>query len=233
MTSKRSSAEKTMKILAIETATEACSAALDIDDNCIHRFQVSPRRHTELILPMIDDLLREADIQTKDLDAISFGQGPGAFTGVRIAVGVIQGLAFAHDTPVIPISSLNALAQHYADEHSRVATAIDARMQEIYWGLFKKNDLGLMLQITEEKVCPPQDISNPSKGDWFGAGSGWNTYSEELQTQFNQKLIGFNGDVFPSAKDIITLAKPAYLEGKAIPVEEAMPVYLRNKVVNK
>tara|TARA_R110002095_G_scaffold16649_2_gene19919 strand:+ start:2658 stop:3326 length:669 start_codon:yes stop_codon:yes gene_type:complete len=222
-----------MKILAIETATEACSAALDIDDSCTHRFQVSPRRHTELILPMIDDLLREADIQTKDLDAISFGQGPGAFTGVRIAVGVIQGLAFAHDTPVIPVSSLNALAQHYADEHTHVATAIDARMQEIYWGLFKKNDLGLMQKIVEEKVCSPSDVSSPSIGNWFGVGSGWNTYSEELQTQFNQNLTGFNGDVFPSAKDIIALAKPAYLEGKAIPVEEAMPVYLRNKVVNK
>ena len=106
-----------MKILAIETATEACSAALDIDDSCIHRFQISPRRHTELILPMIDELLREADIQTKDLDAIAFGQGPGAFTGVRIAVGVIQGLAFAHDTPLSSqFRSLNALAQRYADE---------------------------------------------------------------------------------------------------------------------
>jgi len=222
-----------MKILAIETATEACSAALDIDDNCTSRFQVSPRRHTELILPMIDELLREADIQTKDLDAIAFGQGPGAFTGVRIAVGVIQGLAFAHDTPVIPISTLNALAQHYADEHTHIATAIDARMQEIYWGLFKKNDLGLMQAVTEEKVCSPTDISKPSKGNWFGAGTGWSTYEEELKTQFDKMLIGFDGDVFPSAEDVIALAKPAYLEGKAIPVEDAMPVYLRNNVVNK
>lgn len=222
-----------MKILAIETSTEACSAALDVDDSCAHRFQVSPRRHTELILPMVDELLREADIQTQDLDAIAFGQGPGAFTGVRIAVGVIQGLAFAHDTPVIPISSLNALAQHYASEYTHVATAIDARMQEIYWSLFKKNDLGLMQQITEEKVCSPTNISKPSEGDWFGAGSGWNTYAEELQTQFDQNLTGFHGDVFPSAEDIMTLAKPAYLEGNAIPVEEAMPVYLRNKVANK
>jgi tRNA threonylcarbamoyladenosine biosynthesis protein TsaB len=221
-----------MKILAIETSTEACSAALDIDDSCTHRFEVAPRRHTELILPMIDELLCEADIQTSDLDAIAFGQGPGAFTGVRVAVGVIQGLAFAHDTPVIPISTLNALAQHYASEVSHVAAAIDARMQEIYWGLFKKNDLGLMQQITEEKVCSPTNISTPSEGDWFGVGTGWKTYAEELQTQFTQNLLGFNGDTLPSAKDVISLAKSAYLEGKAIPVEEAMPVYLRNKVVN-
>lgn len=220
-----------MKILAIETATEACSVALDIDDSCKHHFEVAPRRHTELILPMIDDLLNQADIQTSDLDAIAFGQGPGAFTGVRIAVGVIQGLAFAHDTPVIPVSTLNALAQHYADEYTHVATAIDARMQEIYWGLFKKNELGLMQQISEEKVCSTADIANPPKGDWFGAGTGWKTYEKELQQVFKQNLIGFNGELFPSAVDVIALAKPIYLEGKAIPVEQAMPVYLRNKVV--
>ncbi len=222
-----------MKILAIETATEACSAALDIDDCCIHRFQISSRRHTELILPMIDDLFREADIQTSDLDVIAFGQGPGAFTGVRIAIGVIQGLAFAHNIPVIPVSTLASLAQHFAKEHTYVASAIDARMQEIYWGLYKKNDFGLMQQITEEKVCSPVDISTPSEGDWFGAGSGWSTYSEQLQSKFNDNLADYKGDIFPTAEDIMELAKPAYLDGKTISVEQAMPVYLRNKIVNK
>jgi tRNA threonylcarbamoyladenosine biosynthesis protein TsaB len=221
-----------MKILAIETATEACSAALDIDDSCSHRFEISPRRHTELILPMIDELLREADIQTSDLDAIAFGQGPGAFTGVRIAIGVIQGLAFAHNIPVIPVSTLAALAQQFAKEHKYVASAIDARMQEIYWGLYKKNDFGLMEQITEERVCSPGSISTPSEGDWFGAGTGWNTYSNELQSIFNSHLVGFKGDIYPSAENIMELAKPAYLSDKTLPVEEVMPVYLRNKVVN-
>lgn len=221
-----------MKILAIETATEACSAALNIDDTCIQRFEIAPRRHTELILPMIDELLREADIQTSDLDAIAFGQGPGAFTGVRIAIGVTQGLAFAHNLPVIPVSTLAALAQQFAKEHTYVATAIDARMQEIYWGLYKKNDLGLMQQFTEEKVCSPSDIFTPSEGDWFGVGTGWNTYSEKLQSKFNRNLQGFKDDVFPTAEDIMELAKPAYLDGKTLSVEEATPVYLRNKVVN-
>ena len=221
-----------MKILAIETATEGCSAALDIDNSCIHRFQVSPRRHTELILPMVDELLREANIHMQDVDAIAFGRGPGSFTGVRIAIGIIQGLAFAHDTPVIPISSLNALAQHYADVHTHVATAIDARMQEIYWGLFKRNDQGIMQQITEEVVCSPTAISKLPEGNWFGAGTGWCTYNKELKSQFNLNLIGYFADVFPSAKDVITLAKSAYMEGNIIPVEVALPVYLRNKVVN-
>lgn len=222
-----------MKILAIETATEACSAALEINECCIQRFEVAPRQHTQLILPMIDELLREAELQISDLDAIAFGQGPGAFTGVRIAIGVIQGLAFAHDLPVIPVSTLAALAQHFAKEHDCVAAAIDARMQEIYWGLYKKNDLGLMQQIIEEEVCSPTEASLPSEGNWFGAGTGWNTYCEELKSRFSDSLIDFNGDIFPTAEDILTLAKPAYLEGKAISVEEAMPVYLRNKVANK
>ena len=220
-----------MKILAIETATEACSAALDINNECRHRFEVAPRRHTELILPMIDDLLREADIQVEQLDAIAFGQGPGAFTGVRIAIGVIQGLAFAHDIPVIPISSLAALAQHYADEHTCVASAIDARMQEIYWGMYKKNNEGLMQAITEEKVCSPTKISTPQNDEWFGAGTGWQTYSLELQASFKGTLKGFKGEVFPSAADVMELAKPAYLEGNLMAVDQVMPVYLRNKVV--
>ncbi len=221
-----------MKILAIETATEACSAALDINDQCKLRFEIAPRRHTELILPMIDDLLREADIEVKDLDAIAFGQGPGAFTGVRVAIGVAQGLAFAHDLPLIPVSTLAALAQHFANEHNYVASAIDARMQEIYWGLYKKDDSGLMLPLIKEEVCSPTDFSIPCEGDWFGAGTGWETYSEELQSRFNRKLAAINGDALPSASDIITLAKAAYSEGKAISAEAASPVYLRNKIVN-
>lgn len=221
-----------MKILAIETATEACSAALDINNEYRQRFEVAPRRHTELILPMVDDLLREADIQVEQLDAIAFGQGPGAFTGVRIAIGVIQGLAFAHDIPVIPVSTLAALAQQYVNSHTYIASAIDARMQEIYWGLFKKNKYGLMQAVTEEKVCLPTEISAPSQEEWFGVGTGWKTYANELESRFGNNLTGFQGDVFPKAGDIIELARPAYLEGKMLSVEEAMPVYLRNKVVN-
>ncbi len=220
-----------MKLLAIETATEACSAALEIDERRIQRFEIAPRKHTQLILPMIDELLLEADIQIKDLDAIAFAQAPGAFTGVRIAIAVLQRLAFAHDLPVIPISTLAALAQHVANENDRVAAAIDARMQEIYWGLYKKDDSGIMQEVTEEKVSAPVDCSVNSEECWFGVGSGWNTYSEKLQNNFKQKLIGFNGDIFPNATDIIRLAKPVLIAGKAISVEQATPTYLRNKVV--
>ncbi len=222
-----------MKILAIETATEACSAALDIDDKCIQRYEVAPRRHTQLILPMVDELLQEANIKVSQLDAIAFGQGPGAFTGIRIAIGVVQGLAFAHDLPVIPVSTLAALAQQFANEHDHVASAIDARMQEIYWALYKKDASGIMQLINEEMVCSPTDLVTVSDENWFGVGTGWKTYAEELQSKFNHNLVGFNGDVFPSALDILTLAKPAYRQNKAISVEAATPTYLRNKVANK
>jgi tRNA threonylcarbamoyladenosine biosynthesis protein TsaB len=221
-----------MKILAIETATEACSAALDINDCCIQRFEIAPRQHTQLILPMIDELLQEADIQINQLDTIAFGQGPGAFTGVRIAIGVIQGLAFAHNLPVIPISTLAALAQHFAKEQDQIASAIDARMQEIYWGLYKKDDSGLMQPIIEEEVCSPTDISIPAEGGWYGVGTGWKTYTKELQSRFSRNLVGVDSDILPTAADIITLAKAAYVEGKAISVDEARPVYLRNKIAN-
>jgi tRNA threonylcarbamoyladenosine biosynthesis protein TsaB len=222
-----------MKILAIETATEACSAALCIDDSCIERLKLAPRMHTQLILPMVDELLQEAAIEIKDLDAIAFGQGPGAFTGVRIAIGVIQGLAFAHNTPVIPVSTLAALAQHFAENNEYVATAIDARMQEVYWGLYKRDESGLMQAIIEESVCSPTEIQTHSDGEWFGAGSGWKTYPDELKSAFSSKLTGFESEVFPTAVDVLTLAKAEYLKNKVISVEEAKPVYLRNKVAVK
>ncbi|MGB1800727.1 MAG: tRNA (adenosine(37)-N6)-threonylcarbamoyltransferase complex dimerization subunit type 1 TsaB, partial [Gammaproteobacteria bacterium] len=213
-----------MKILAIETATEACSAALAIDDSQIERYEVAPRKHTQLILPMVEELMNEADIKVSDLDAIAFGQGPGAFTGVRIAMGVIQGLAFAQDTPVIPVSTLAALAQHVANDHQYVASAIDARMQEIYWGLFKKNDSGVMQAISEEVVCAAKDVDFISDEIWFGAGSGWDTYSDVLSSKFDNNLSGFDGQLFPSAVDVLALAKPAYMENKMISVEQASPV---------
>ena len=221
-----------MKILAIETATEACSAALAIDDTQIERFEIAPRKHTQLILPMVEDLIQEADIKVSDLDAIAFGQGPGAFTGVRIAMGVIQGLAFAHDTPVIPISTLAALAQHVAKDHDCVAAAIDARMQEIYWGLFKKNDSGIMEAVSEEGGCAAGNVNLIPGEIWFGAGSGWDTYSDELSSKLDSNLSGFDGKLFPSAIDVLALAKPVYLENKMISVEQASPVYLRNKVTH-
>ena len=221
-----------MKILAIETSTEACSAALNIDNSCISKHKIAPRKHTELILPMIDSLLQEADIRINSLDAIAFGCGPGAFTGVRIAVGITQGLAYPHDVPVIPVSTLAVLAQQFSKEYDYIATAIDARMKEIYWGLYKVNKCNLVENIKKEKVCSPKDISSPDNGQWLGAGTGWKIHSEEIKSKFKPKIINIKTDVYPHAKDIVQLAKPLYENGKFISADRASPIYLRNKIIN-
>ena len=142
-------------------------------------------------------------------------------------------MAFAHDLPVVPISTLAALAQQCAKENDHIASAIDARMQEIYWGLYKKDNSGIMQPINEEQVSSPSELNTVLEGNWFGAGSGWNTYPEELKSKFDGNLLGFNGEVYPAAVDILSLAKPAYLQNQAISVEAASPVYLRNKIANK
>ena len=221
-----------MKLLAIETATEACSAALLMDDTIIDRIQIAPQQHTHLILPMIDELLSEAGISISDLDAIAYGQGPGAFTGLRIATGVVQGLAFAHETPVISISSMAALAQQFSHEHSNIAVAIDARMGEVYWAEYQLNDDGIMQLIEEEKVIPPDDVNANTKYNWYGAGTGWGTYKKELSKHFTNNLIGINNECYPLAKDIAIIAKSKLVKGEVKKAQQAEPVYLRNKVVN-
>lgn len=221
-----------MKILAIETSTEACSAALEIDNSCIFRHEIAPRKHTELILPMINSLFEEANIKVNSLDAIAFGCGPGAFTGVRVAIGITQGLAYPYDIPVIPISTLAALAQQFAKEYNHIATALDARMKEIYWGLYETNEHNLVQALKKEKVCSPMNISSPTKGEWIGIGTGWKEYSSEIKSKFKCKILDIKYDVYPHAKNIIQLAKESYRNGKFIPVDRASPVYLRNKVVS-
>ena len=221
-----------MKILAIETSTEACSASLDIDDSCISRYKIAPRKHTELILPMIDSLLQEADIGVNSLDAIAFGCGPGAFTGVRIAVGVTQGLAYPHDIPVIPVSTLATLAQQFSEKYDHIAVAIDARMKEIYWGLYKVSKDNLAETIKKEKVCLPKNISSPADGDWLGVGSGWKIYAKDIESEFKCKIIDIKDDAYPHAKNVIQLAKPSYINGKFISADRASPTYLRDKIIN-
>ena len=218
-----------MKLLAIDTATEACSAALFLDGELSSRYEFAPRQHSELILPMVDALLAEAEIKLSNLDCLAFGRGPGAFTGVRIAAGVIQGLAFAVDLPVIPISTLAILAQGAVHQSDHILSAIDARMGEVYWGLFQRRQ-DVVAAVGEESVTKPEQVTASSDCQWFGIGSGWKTYAQELQQAINGNLIGHKGDAWPHARDIIPLAIRAYAAGAAVPAEQALPVYLRNRV---
>ena len=181
---------------------------------------------------MIDSLLNEANIKLNSLDAIAFGRGPGAFTGVRIAISVTQGLAYPYDIPVIPISTLATLAQQFSNKYDCIAASFDARMKEIYWGLYRKNKLNIMEAIKKEKVCLPNNISTPSSGEWFGVGSGWKLYSDEIKSKFKCKIIDFEDNAYPHAKDIIKIAIPLYSDGKVMSAELVSPVYLRDKVTS-
>lgn len=224
-----------MKLLAIETATEACSAALLIGGEMRYRYEVAPRRHTELILPMCDALIGEAGIEVSQLDAVAFGRGPGSFTGVRIAAGVAQGIAFAWDLPVVPVSTLAVLAQEASQQGrgARVLTAIDARMQEVYWGVYQRDANGLVTRVGEECVIKPQLIPPPSEGEWYGVGSGWKVYGETLQQGIGDRLVGYDGELLPKAQFIVPLAQSAYSMGLTVAAEHALPVYLRDKVAEK
>ncbi len=222
-----------MKLLALDTATEACSAALLSGDAVYERHVIAPRRHAELILPMVDGVLTEAGLGLNDLDAIAFGRGPGAFTGVRIAAGVTQGLALGAGLPVIPVSSLAALAQTALGKAAVVLPAIDARMGEVYWAAYESDQDGLVTALAGEQVASPDAVRVPSTGQIFGIGSGWGTYRERLERILDGQISGVDPDRFPLAKDMLPLAVREYNAGRCVSAEQALPVYLRDNVVQQ
>ena len=219
-----------MKLLAIDTATEACSAALYLDGEIIEKYELAPRKHAELILPMVDTLLAEAEIKLNSLDALAFGRGPGAFTGVRIAAGVIQGLAFASNLPTIGISTLAAMAQGAADESKTIISAIDARMDEIYIGLFSVGDDDTVTPFSDEQVIAAKNVTFDLPSDCFGVGSGWDSYGQILSEKAGNKLKGFDARRYPGASNISKLAAIEFSAGNILDAANALPVYLRNKV---
>jgi tRNA threonylcarbamoyladenosine biosynthesis protein TsaB len=222
-----------MKLLALDTATELCSAALWIDGQLLAREQTRPRGHGELILPMIEQLLQEAAVGLSQLDAIAFGRGPGAFTGVRLAVSVAQGLGFSAGVPLIPVSDLRALAaqvmlQRTAD---RVLVCQDARMGEVYWGCYQRGE-HLCTLIGSEAVAAPAGVGLPAS--WAGmavagTGSGFAAYGAGL-SRCAALLDPIDSLMRPRAQEIVQLAA---LDGTAaaLPPEDAQPVYLRDEVV--
>jgi len=225
-----------MKILAIDTATEACSAALYLDGDISQDYRVAPREHSHIILPMIERLLDDAAVRLGDLDALAFGRGPGSFMGVRIAAGVAQGIAFAHNLPVVPVSTLAAIAQTASIRTGAdsVLSAIDARMNEVYWAAYRRADGGSMRLDGEERVAAPQDVSAPGDHRWVGAGSGWSAYGAILLKAIDPvRLSAQLGDCLPTAGAIATLAAAEYSAGRHVEAAQAVPVYLRDKVANK
>jgi len=224
-----------LKLLAVETSTDACSAALFIDGEIREKFAVAPREHTKLILPMIDQLMADAQLKPQQLDAIGLSRGPGSFTGVRIAGGVVQGIAYGADLPVVPVSTLAAIAQDVFNHQPDVElsfTAMDARMDEIFWGVYQRNSLGLAELIGAEAVTPAGEVIFPDRIG-FGVGSGWGVYADQLVQRLGERVLETHVDVWPRAACVAQLGAYGFANGQAVAVEQAMPVYLRDKVAKK
>jgi tRNA threonylcarbamoyladenosine biosynthesis protein TsaB len=234
-----------MKLLAIETATEACSVALSVDGAVLERYELAPRRHAELLLPMVDAVLAEAGVAKRQLDAIAVGRGPGAFTGVRLAIAVAQGLALALDRPVVPVSTLAALAMAATDTQAArdaptdiqdargapILALIDARMGEVYAGCFIGDPQGLVDPGTDEALSPPQSLRLPAHAAWRVVGSGWNTYRDALLLLLDGAAIEFeDGNALPRAAAIARLGARDLARGLGVDAALAQPVYLRDKV---
>ena len=218
-----------MNLLAIETATESCSAALLVGDRIFERSEIAPRRHAELLLPMCDEILAEAGLRRRDLDAVAVGRGPGAFTGVRLAISAAQGIALALDIPVIPVSSLAALAMQAPDNGADVLAVIDARMGEIYAGTFRRVD-GMIESIGDERVVTGASLHLPPANAWSVIGTGWMSYRDALSAVMSSQPLWAEGERYPQAADIARLAAPIAAAGGGVAADLALPVYLRDKV---
>lgn len=217
-------------ILALDSSTDACSVAVSWRGRVEARFEVAARTHTRRLLPLVDEVLSAAGCRLRDLDAIAFGCGPGSFTGLRICLGVVQGLAYGAQLPVVPVSTLAAMAYRFygtpgRDTDTPLLVALDARMDEIYWCRYCWRDDGVHA-LSEEAVSAPGQVSEAlGAGPIQGIGSGWH-YSalDALQPSLREL------EHYPHAEDILTLAEARYLSGGAVAVEQARPTYLRNEI---
>ncbi len=225
-----------MKLLAIDTATEACSAALWVDGEVAERFDIAPRQHASLILPMAEQLLAEAELMVSQLDLLAFGRGPGSFTGVRIAASITQGIAFAADLPVLPVSTLTALAQGAGRKAgvNRVLAAIDARMGELYWSRCTAEPGAIMRPAGDEQLAAPAAVLLPAGSGWHGAGPGWHSHGESLRKRMATRLESSDPESYPHALDVAALAAHDLSAGVVpLPAAQVLPVYLRNSVAGR
>ena len=218
-----------MKILAIETSTETASVAL-LDGERISERSVAGRPgHSETLLPEILGLLADAGARLADLDAIAFGAGPGAFTGLRLACGVVQGLAMGAGKPVIPVGTLEALASQCADESGAIFVAVDARMSEVYFAAYERRD-GQLVERMAPACAAPGEVRLPAEGAWFGFGSAFKAYGEILVPAVGERLTGFDVSPVPLASSVARLAAVRLARGETIDAALAAPLYVRDKV---
>ena len=226
-----------MKLLALDTSSVACTVALQLGDKIIERHEEQPREHTRLLMPMIRSLLEEAKMEPKDLDAIVLGNGPGSFIGMRIAASVAQGLAFASGIRIIPISSLAAVAAQVLAEHDAIEVAVtqDAHMNEVYLGVYARDNSGCTKHLIAERIhaqAAISELSHSTDGRRFAAGSGWSRYPALLE--HNRGRIDQVVDILhPRARYLLKLGAEAIEAGESIIPAEVVPAYLRQKVAQK
>ncbi len=223
-----------MNLLALDTCTENCSAALLVEGRVFAVSEMTQRGHSERILGMLDMLFEQAGSELSAIDALVFGRGPGSFTGVRVGVSVAQGIAFAQDLPVVPVSTLAAVAQAAYSKHgvTNICVAMDARMSEVYQADFVIEN-GLAVALSEEQVTAPENVKPLDDRDWFGAGTGWAEYQQLLTNNFAEQSLGVDSDIYPSAEAMLPLARAQLSKGEQMPAHQALPVYLRNNVAKK
>ncbi|MES2365193.1 MAG: tRNA (adenosine(37)-N6)-threonylcarbamoyltransferase complex dimerization subunit type 1 TsaB [Pseudomonadota bacterium] len=219
-----------MRILAFDTSTEYCSVALLQDGVFSVREIHAGQTHSQILLPMCQEVLAEAQISLAQLDGIAFGAGPGSFTGLRIACAVAQGLAFGADVPVLGIGTLLALAE--ASGAERVIACLDARMGEVYHAVYQREGSD-WISASEPQLCAPPLVPMPEGAGWMGCGSGFRAYAEPLQARYGAVLSGVRPELYPHARDIARLAAPRIAAGQGVDAELAVPLYIRDKVALK
>lgn len=220
-----------MNMLTIDTATEACSVALQYNGKVYTRYEVCPQQHSQKILTMVDEVMQEAGAKMKSLDVLGFGRGPGSFTGVRIATGIIQGLALGAKLPVVGVSTLHAMAQQVISSQSadNVAVAIDARMSEVYFARYQ-NINGIAELLGEEQVLPPEQAATQvTEQTSVFAGTGWQAYPALTEAQ-GEAVVSVT---YPYARHMLPLVERAYEAGETMTAESITPVYLRDTVTWK
>jgi tRNA threonylcarbamoyladenosine biosynthesis protein TsaB len=219
--------------LAIDASTEACSVALQFNGKITSEFEICPQSHSLLLLPMVDRLLKAADCQLSQLDGLIYGQGPGSFTGVRIGIGVAQGLAFSAELPVVGVSTLQNMAQlaYQKYQQTKVIATIDARMSEVYNGYFELDESGIMQAMLAEAVLPPENLAEHLVNftqQAYGVGTGWDAYPTVLsplkQNQESPEIL------FPHAEATLLIGEQLLLAGQGVTAEHAQPVYVRDTV---
>lgn len=220
-------------ILALDSSTDACSVALNIQGDIRYKFELAAKSHTQRLLPMVDELLSEAQLSLSQLDAIAFGRGPGSFTGLRICMGAVQGLAFGADLPVVPVSTLASMAlsfhSQFPESNLPLLSCLDARMNEVYWGLYKIEQ-GLPVLDGDEAVNAPQVLVDSEKIQYLQnqfavIGQGWHY---PAFSQLNPVIL--QQDIYPNAESIAKIAAKCVADGQIQSILDTLPVYLRDSV---